>query len=119
MKDRILRLCKRLNKCSLDELELVSDLDSEELLSILNTLVSEAKLTEYDGEYYYCKKISVAFKYPLLKKYPAFIIDMVIRCFCEFLNSYKTANITGLSAEQIQKLYTIFRTLIYERQKKY
>ena len=57
MKERILKLCKRLNKFSLDEIETISETDSEELKPIIDSLILEKRLTYCDGTYYYNKKI--------------------------------------------------------------
>lgn len=44
MKERILKLCKRLNKFSLDEIETISEIDSEELKPIIDGLIHEERL---------------------------------------------------------------------------
>lgn len=54
---RILKLCKRLNKFSLDEIETISEIDSEELKPIIDGLIHEERLTYCDGTYYYNKKV--------------------------------------------------------------
>ena len=46
MKERILRLCKRLDKFLLDEIEMVSELETEELIPILSELKNENKLIQ-------------------------------------------------------------------------
>ena len=53
MKERVLRLCKRLNNFSLDELIVISELDSEFLNSILNELVDEGFLNRVGTKYLY------------------------------------------------------------------
>lgn len=57
MKERILKLCKRLNKFSLDEIETISEIDSSELKPIIDGLIHEERLTYCDGTYYYNKKV--------------------------------------------------------------
>ena len=57
MKERILKLCKRLNKFSLDEIETISEIDSSELKPIIDGLIQEERLTYCDGTYYYNKKV--------------------------------------------------------------
>ena len=57
MKERILKLCKRLNKFSLDEIETISEIDSEELKPIIDGLIHEERLTYCDGTYYYNKRV--------------------------------------------------------------
>lgn len=46
------------------------------------------------------------------------VTDTVIRCFCEDIKTIKTSNIANIGEDQVQKFYTIFRTLIYQRQKR-
>lgn len=46
-------------------------------------------------------------------------IDLVLRCFCESISTTKTSHIISIGEDQVQKFYTIFRMLIYERQEKW
>ncbi len=46
------------------------------------------------------------------------VTDTVIRCFCEDIKTIKASNIVNIGEDQVQKFYTIFRTLIYQRQKR-
>ena len=46
-------------------------------------------------------------------------IDLVSRCFCESISTTKVSNILSVGEDQVQKFYTIFRTIIYERQEKW
>ena len=94
MKDKILQLCKRLNKFSLENLEILSEIPKSNLLPLLDEFVKEGKLITKDGEYIYCKQ------------------NHVIQ------NYIKTSNIVNIGEDQVQKFYTIFRTLIYQRQKR-
>ena len=117
MEEQILKLCKRLNKFTLENLEILSEIPKAELLSILSKFVDENKLIKQENEYLFQKsKISVQ-KYSIFKTYPAIINDIVLRCFCENINSIKTSHIVNIGEDQVQKIYTIFRTLIYNRQK--
>ena len=43
---------------------------------------------------------------------------MILKCFCESIITTKVSHILSIGEPQVQKFYTIFRTLIYERQKK-
>lgn len=94
MKDKILQLCRRLNKFSLENLEILSEIPKSNLLPLLDEFVKEGKLITKDGEYIYCKQ------------------NHVIQ------NYIKTSNIVNIGEDQVQKFYTIFRTLIYQRQKR-
>jgi len=118
MKDRILKLCRRLNKFTLDEISTISEINLKELLLTINELISENKLLYKNGVYFYLKKQNISDAYPILKYYPKATIDMVLRCFCESINTTKTSHILSMGEDQVQKIYTIFRKIIYEQQKK-
>lgn len=118
MKDKILLLCKRLNKFTLDEIFAISELSSEDLLPTINELISCGKLRKENGVYLYSKKQNISQKYSIFNYYPKVTIDMVLRCFCESVTTTKTSHILSMGEEQVQKFYTIFRTLIYELQEK-
>ena len=51
MKDKILLLCKRLNRFTLDEISTISELEPNKLLPIINELISENKLLQENGVY--------------------------------------------------------------------
>ena len=117
MEEQILKLCKRLNKFTLENLEILSEVPKAELLPILSKFADENKLIKQENEYVFQKsKLSVQ-KYSIFKTYPAIINDIVLRCFCENINSIKTSHIVNIGEDQVQKIYTIFRTSIYQRQK--
>lgn len=118
MKDKILQLCKRLNKFSLENLEILSEIPKSNLLPLLDEFVKEGKFITKDGEYVYCKQNPVIQTHSIFKLYPAVVTDTVIRCFCEGIKTIKTSNIANIGEDQVQKFYTIFRTLIYQRQKR-
>ena len=86
MEEQILKLCKRLNKFTLENLEILSEIPKTKLLPILSKFVDENKLTKQENEYVFKKnKVSVQ-KYSIFKTYPAIINDIVLRCFCENIN---------------------------------
>lgn len=118
MKDKILQLCKRLNKFTLDEIAIISEIPEDKLLPVLNKLIIENKLSLENNIYSYQKKQKVSDKYSIFKYYPKATIDTIIKCFCESIITTKVSHILSIGEPQVQKFYTIFRTLIYERQKK-
>lgn len=118
MKDKILLLCKRLSKFTLDEISTISELEPNKLLPIIDELISENKLLQENGVYFYTKTQSISAKYSIFKYYPKVTIDLVLRCFCESINTTITSHIISIGEDQVQKFYTIFRMLIYERQEK-
>ena len=118
MKKRILQLCRRLNKFTLDEIATISEISADYLLPILNELICENKLSLENNVYSYKKKQKVSDKYSIFKYYPKATIDVILKCFCELIITTKVSHILSIGEPQVQKFYTIFRTLIYERQKK-
>ena len=100
MKERILKLCKRLNKFSLDEIETISEIDSEELKPIIDGLILEERLTYCDGTYYYNKKVC---KKQQTGKLPLFFefhkkqdIEYIIRGFCTDVEVLKMIDLFGI-----------------------
>ena len=119
MKDKILLLCKRLSKFTIDEISTKSEFTPDKLLPIINELISENKLLQENGVYFYIKTQSISAKYSIFKYYPKMTIDLVLKCFCESISTTKVSHILSMGEDQVQKFYTIFRTLIYERQEKW
>ena len=116
MRERVLRLCKRLDKFTLDEISTIAeDVDEAVLELLLLTLVQEGKLTLRNDLYFYNKQ-SFNKKYSILSYYPAKILDIVIRCFCLSIPAYKAKDVIGIAESSTMQLYYIFRELIYERQ---
>ena len=114
---RVLRLCRRLDKFTLDEISTIAEDIDESVLELLPlTLVQAGKLTLRDGLYFYNKQISK--KPSILSFYPKQIIDTAIRCFCLSIPAYKVAQIIGIADNSTVKIYNIFRELIYDRQAK-
>lgn len=115
---RVLRLCRRLDKFTLDEISTITEDINESVLELLLlTLVQEGKLTLRNGLYFYNKK-QISKKPSIMSFYPKQIIDTAIRCFCLSIQSYKVAKILDIGEKQASKIYNIFRELIYERQTK-
>ena len=114
--NRVLRLCKRLDKFTLDEISTIAeDVDEGVLELLLLTLVQEGKLTLRNDLYFYNKQ-SFNKKYAILSYYSAKILDIVIRCFCLSIPAYKAKDVIGIAESSTMQLYYIFRELIYERQ---
>ncbi len=119
MKDRILQLCKRLSKFSLDEIETVSEMDSTEILSIINELISEKILIKKQDTYYYQKKNrDLSVKLPLMFQYHSNQdIDYIIKGFCTDVEVKKMMDIFNFGKNVMDKFYGYFRTVLYEKQK--
>lgn len=119
MKDQILKLCRRLDKFTLDEIMLISEVDSEDLKPILNGFITENKLVLNKGIYTY-KDLTEQNEstYSVLDYYPQCITDLAIRCFCSDITAEKARYILGIGNTQTYKFYKIFREKLYERQYK-
>ena len=61
MNDQILKLCRRLDKFTFDEMLLISEVDSEILLPILNGFVTANKLVLNDGIYTFKEEKEIEF----------------------------------------------------------
>ena len=118
MKDKILQLCRRLNKFTLDEIATISQIPADNLLPVLNELICENKLSLENNVYSYQKKQKVSDKYSIFKYYPKATIDTILKCFCESIITTKVSHILSIGEPQVQKFYTIFRILIYDKQKR-
>lgn len=119
MRDQILKLCRRLDKFTLDEIMLISEVDSEELVPILNSFKTENKLVLNKGVYTYKDDSEQEEStYSILEYYPPYITELAIRCFCSDITAEKARYLLGIGNTQTYKYYKIFREKLYERQYK-
>lgn len=122
MKERILRLCKRLDKFTFNEvLEITEDIEEQDLKNIFDNLISENKLIQKNGIYFYNKQIA---KTKQISQYPLFFqfhnkteIEYIIKGFCANIEVLKMKDLLGVSKNVLDKFYNYFRTQIYEKQK--
>ena len=121
MKDRIQKLCKRLNRFTLEEISLIAELDESEIKPILKSLIGENLLIKHDANYVYNnieKKSKLAKHLPMIFEYQSReTIDMIMNCFCAEIQSYKVGLILKPEERCICKFYNYFRDRIYEIQK--
>ena len=69
MKNKVLKLCKRLNKVTASEIAPILMLDEKEVSNILNELVSEDKLTVREDLIYFYKEVERKAPLPLFFEY--------------------------------------------------
>ena len=119
MKDRILQLCKRLNKFSLADIETVSEMDTTKILPVLNELISEKLLLKKQDIYYYQKKNrDLSVKLPLMFQYHSNQdINYIIKSFCADVEAQKIMHIFNFSKHVANNFYQYLRTSLYEKQK--
>ena len=115
--NRILRLCKRLDKFTFDDISIIADdIEESELELILSDLVEKCVLSLKNDLYFYIKKKEIK-PISTLKYFPPQVIDLVIRCFCTNITSNDAQNLCIVRENAMTNLYNYFRELIYERQK--
>lgn len=120
---RILRLCKRLDKFSFEEIATIADDINESVLELLLlTMIQEKKLIKQNDNYLYNKNTCTKNR---LAKLPQFFqhhskqeIDLIIKGFCADVEVLKMINLLGVSNKVINNFYQYFRTMIYEEQMK-
>ena len=127
MKDKILRLCKRLNQFSLNEIVTVTELDQEDVKFILDEFVKDKKLFKNRDQYLYNNKkqpiktvsngrierknINAMFEYRTLEEK-----EIIIKGFCLEIPPQKLCELVNLQTNCICHYYAIFRKMIYDRQ---
>lgn len=122
MRERILRLCKRLDKFTFEEvLEITEDIAEQDLKNIFVNLISENKLILKNEIYFYNKQIA---KTKQISQYPLFFqfhnkteIEYILKGFCTNIEVLKMKDLLGVSKNVVDKFYNYFRTQIYEKQK--
>lgn len=117
MKERILRLCKRLDKFSFEDIFTIADDINEAVLELLLlTLVHEKRLIKRDDIYFYIKQARKQ-ELSTIKYFNKETIALVVKCFCLEIPADKACLLTGVSESSTFKLYNHFRKLLYEKQK--
>ena len=120
MNARIQKLCKRLNRFTLEEIALIAELEESEVKIILQDLIKENLLIVHDNNYIYNnieKEIKLKKRLPLMFQFhTSEEIDMIIKCFCAGVTTDKGAFLLGISDATLQKFNMYFREIIYEKQ---
>lgn len=115
MHNRILKLAKRLNKFTMEDIEPILNFDN--LQQVLYKLVEEKVLHFQNGIYFYTKNESKKSDLPLFFQFHIKEeIDMIIKCFCAGVTTDKGAFLLGISDATLQKFNMYFRKIIYELQ---
>ncbi len=122
MKDRVLKLCRRLKNCTLEDLVQFTEAEKAVIETILLYLIDEGKIQEKDGMYSFVeqtnsknyienKNLQIMFMY-----HSPETVDFIMRGFCAMLPTLKLSYLINVSDSSIGDFYRIFRNLIYERQ---
>lgn len=121
MDAKIQKLCKRLNRFTLEEISLIAELEESELEESLNDLIKTNCLKKYKGSYIYInveKEAKVRKRLPLMFEYHSpETVDMIIKCFCADILSCKTALILKPQEGCICSFNLYFRETLFKKQK--
>lgn len=123
MKDKILTLCRRLKKCTLDDLVSYLEIKSGEIEPILLQLENEGCIKRNNGEILYLgkntvskgriekKDINLMFEYRTSEEK-----EIIIKGFCLEIQPQKLCELINLQTNCVCHYYAIFRKMIYDRQ---
>ena len=123
MKDKIITLCRRLKKCTLDDLVSYLEIKSCEIEPILMQLGNEGCIKRNDREILYLgkhtvskgkiekKDINLMFEYRTSKEK-----EIIIKGFCLEIPPQKLCELINTHRNCTCNYYAIFRKMIYDRQ---
>lgn len=114
MKNKILKLAKRLDKFRLEDIEGILGENGVEV--ILRELVADGRLDLVGEIYSYREPIKhlplpFCFKFHSQEK-----IEMITKCFCARVKSKQASFLLDIGDATMQNFYKHFRQMIYERQ---
>lgn len=122
MGDKIQKLCKRLNRFTLEEISLIAELDESDMEIILSDFCKENLLTKCDSNYTYNnieKEARLRKRLPKMFEYHSQeTIDFIIKCFCAEISPAKTSLILKPQENCIYNFNMFFREQLYTEQKK-
>ena len=117
MKNKVLKLCKRLNKVTASEIAPILMITEAKAREILNELVKDGSLTVREDLVYFYKEIQAK---PILPLFFEFHnndeIELIIKCFCLNIEVIKVVKLVKSQKHAINKFYRYFREKIYEKQ---
>lgn len=119
MKNKILKLAKRLGKFCVEDISQIITADEVELKKLLQDLIDEKLILQRaDSTYFYQEKsknktsnLPQFFEFRTKEE-----LDMIIKCFCAEVSVSKSAMICGISKNVIATFTQYFRKVIYENQ---
>ena len=117
MKNKVLKLCKRLSKVTASEIAPILMLDEKEVSNILNELVSEDKLTVREDLIYFYKEVESQKSNPIFLEYhPKEESEFILKCYCIGVKTEQCAFLLGIGDATSQKYNMYFRKIIYQNQ---
>jgi len=119
MKNKVLKLAKRLGKFSVEDISQIITTDKNQLEEILQELLSEKSiLKRADSTYFHQEKSKKkTSKLPLFFEFRTKEeLDLIIKCFCAEVSVSKSVMICSISENVISTFTQYFRKVIYENQ---
>lgn len=121
MKDKILKLSKRLKNFSLSEISVILEAEDSIVQAILEEMILENHLIKSGESYSYNKKIASKGR---ISKLPLFFhfhssedIDLLLKGFCADISIGCMCNLVGMHKNVAGKFYQYYRQMIYNSQK--
>lgn len=122
-KDQVLKLCRRLKKCTLDDLISFLETDEDIIKTALIYLQNEGLIKEHEGEFIYLEKTPAKKGYIENKNLNLMAelrtpeeMEIIVKGFCLKISPHKLCELVNLKTSCICHYYGIFRKMIYDRQ---
>ena len=119
MKNKVLKLAKRLGKFCVDDILPILSIPQFELSNILLVLKAEGAIKQRnDGTYFYQEQFkNQKTKLPLFFEFHTKQeIELIMKCFCSNIEVSKAINVINVKTSCLNKFYKFFREQIYARQ---
>ena len=120
-KDKVLKLCRRLKCCTINDITQFIDTDDDVIKSLVTYLAQEGLISNNNGvitflenqkDVFQQKNLQLMFQYNSSEN-----IDIIIRCFCLNIPPQIVCKLVNLSTSCISEYYGVFRKEIFEHQK--
>lgn len=112
MKNKILKLAKRLETFRLEDIESIM---GDGIENVLQELVKDGKLNLVSGIYSYKAERNLPLPF-CFKFHPQEKIEMITKCFCAGVKSKQASFLLDIGDATMQNFYKHFRQMIYDRQ---
>ncbi|MFI3300743.1 MAG: hypothetical protein R3Y28_04910 [Candidatus Gastranaerophilales bacterium] len=120
MRSKVLKLIKRLNKASIDDIVPILGVTRAEISAVLEELVDEQLISKRDDDvYFYKEQKAKKSKLPLFFEFhEKDEIELITKCFLAEVEVVKVVKILAPQNYVINKFYKYFRQMIYKEQLK-
>lgn len=121
MKDKVLKLCRRLKCCTISDITQFIDTDEVVLDNLITCLTKEGLISNNNGiitvlenkkDVFQQKNLQLMSQYNSSEN-----IDIISKCFCLNISPQKVCKLVNLSTSCISEYYGVFRKEIFEQQK--